>query len=313
MKRPITFTIAVPSYKGIYLKACIESIIQQSYTQWELIILDDDSPEQLYNLISSYLVDDRICYIKNDTNVGALHVVNNWNKCLSLAHGEYFLCIGDDDLLPQNSLEVYANTIQHYPACDTIHGRTMIINENSKPIDIQYRKPDLQSSMEIILDLFRGDRQFVGDWLYKTEALKKIGGYVNRPYAWTSDHLTAITISKSHGVANTQQIAFLYRENSKSITSDSSITKEKINTVNKYQQWLADFFMQEFDDPTDLCIRNILYQELPSYIGKLKAYIIGCDISKNMNAILYWMIHRHQYNLPLNYLLRACMLGIKMR
>lgn len=313
MEKAITFTVAVPSYKGKYLKQCIESIIQQSYTQWELIVLDDDSPEQLYNLVYDYLTDKRINYIKNNTNVGALHVVDNWNKCLSLAHGEYFLCIGDDDILPPKSLEVYTNIIKKYPLCDAIHGRTMIIDENSKPSDIQYRKPELQSSMEIIMDLFRGDRQFVGDWLYKTETIRKIGGYIRKPYAWTSDHLTAITIGKLHGVANTQQIAFLYRENSQSITSDSSITKEKINVINEYQQWLSDFFSKKIEESEDQFVRDILYRELPSYIGKLQAFIIGCEISKSKISIFYWITHRHQYNISLNYLLRAFLLGIKMR
>lgn len=313
MNNPITFTIAIPAYKADYLQKCIESIIHQTYRQWEMIILDDESPEPLLELVKPYLNDDRIHYIRNPKNVGACHVVSNWNKCLALAQGDYFLCMGDDDMLPHDSLKVYADTIAQHPQCHAIHGWTRVIDEHGIPKDIQTRKPAEQSVYEVLLDLFRGDRQFVGDWLYKTTALRDAGGYVDKPYAWTSDHLTALLLGQPHGVANTQQTAFLYRENNKSITSDSSITTEKVKVICTYHKWLEDFLSQDATNESDYCIRDILRRELSAYIGKLKAYLIGCDIAKNFTAIFYWTLHRNVYQLTTSYLLRSFLLGLKMK
>jgi glycosyltransferase involved in cell wall biosynthesis len=66
----IKFSILIPVYKSKYLKECIDSILMQTFNNFELIILNDDSPEDIDNIVSSYQ-DNRIRYYKNDKNVGA--------------------------------------------------------------------------------------------------------------------------------------------------------------------------------------------------------------------------------------------------
>ena len=96
MHREISFTIAIPAYKEKFLKEALESCLCQSYPLFEIIILDDASPEDISGICSSF-TDSRLKYLRNEVNVGTERVVDNWNKCLALAKGEYFICIGDDD------------------------------------------------------------------------------------------------------------------------------------------------------------------------------------------------------------------------
>lgn len=77
------FSILLPAYKKKYLYECIESCLAQTYSDFEIIIVDDASPEDLKAVVGQFS-DIRIRYYRNEKNCGALHVVDNWNICLGL-------------------------------------------------------------------------------------------------------------------------------------------------------------------------------------------------------------------------------------
>ena len=98
------FSITIPAYKAKYLNECIDSILAQTYKDFELVIVNDASPEDLDSIVNQY-IDSRIRYYVNEKNCGAINVVDNWNKCLEYAKGEFIICMGDDDKLMPNCLE----------------------------------------------------------------------------------------------------------------------------------------------------------------------------------------------------------------
>lgn len=88
MSTDIKFSVTVPAYKAQFLAECIDSILAQTYKNFELIIVNDASPQDLDSIVSKY-DDPRIRYYKNKVGFGAEHVVGNWNKCLEYATGDY--------------------------------------------------------------------------------------------------------------------------------------------------------------------------------------------------------------------------------
>ena len=78
----ILFSILIPAYKSRYLNEAMESVLAQTYQDWEMIIVDDHSPEDLVSIVRRYK-DNRISYYRNGKNIGAGDVIKNWNKCLS--------------------------------------------------------------------------------------------------------------------------------------------------------------------------------------------------------------------------------------
>ena len=65
-------SIIMPSYNtSQFIKETIESVLAQSYSDWELIVVDDCSKDNTDEVISQYLTDKRVRYIKNDINSGA--------------------------------------------------------------------------------------------------------------------------------------------------------------------------------------------------------------------------------------------------
>ena len=92
------YSILIPAYKAKFFYECLDSALNQSFKDYEVIILNDASPEDLDSIVGTFH-DNRIRYYKNEVNVGAINVVDNWNTLLSLAKGDFVACIGDDDKL----------------------------------------------------------------------------------------------------------------------------------------------------------------------------------------------------------------------
>ncbi|HBR4622135.1 TPA: glycosyltransferase, partial [Klebsiella pneumoniae] len=108
---------------------------------------NDASPEDLDIIVSKYN-DDRIKYYKNEKNFGAENVIENWNKCLSYASGEYFILMGDDDKLSLNYLKEFDELIEKNPDFNVYHCRSLIIDENSNVSTLTQSWPAHESVIE---------------------------------------------------------------------------------------------------------------------------------------------------------------------
>ena len=96
-------SIIMPSYNtGRFIKETIESVLDQSYPAWELIIVDDCSTDNTDEVVNQYLVDERIRYIKNDTNSGA---AVSRNRALREAKGKWIAFLDSDDLWEADKLQ----------------------------------------------------------------------------------------------------------------------------------------------------------------------------------------------------------------
>ena len=65
----ITFSILIPAYKSSYLRKCLDSVLSQTYKNYEIIIVDDDSPEDLKSIVDEYPT-SQIKYFRNEKNCG---------------------------------------------------------------------------------------------------------------------------------------------------------------------------------------------------------------------------------------------------
>ncbi len=234
------FSVTVPAFKKKYLKECIDSILGQSYSDFELIIVNDDSPEDLDSIINTYS-DPRIRYYKNDKNCGAINVVDNWNKCLEYAKGDYIICMGDDDRLLPCCLDEYVKLMKQYPGLGVYHAWTEIIDENGDFYKLQHPRPLYEGALSLIWNRWNGrSLQFIGDFCFDRHILTEIGGFYYLPMAWASDEITAVLAADKKGIANTQRICFQYRENRNSITK-SGDWKIKIKATLKEEKWIEDY------------------------------------------------------------------------
>jgi glycosyltransferase involved in cell wall biosynthesis len=98
---PPLVTVAIPAYKGAaFIRATIESVLAQTLTDFELIVIDDGSPDATAAIAASFQ-DPRIRLLRNLRNLGPQ---GNWNRCLAEARGKYFKLLPQDDLLAADCL-----------------------------------------------------------------------------------------------------------------------------------------------------------------------------------------------------------------
>lgn len=95
-------SVVMPSYNTAgYIGAAIQSVLNQTYADWELIIVDDCSTDNTDEIVATFK-DDRIQYLKNEKNSGA---AASRNKALRLARGKWIAFLDSDDLWLPEKLE----------------------------------------------------------------------------------------------------------------------------------------------------------------------------------------------------------------
>lgn len=293
------FSIIIPSYKRHFLTNAIESVKSQTFKDWELIIVDDCSPELLEEVVSPYLTDNRIRYIRNEQNYGAKRLVDNWNNCLRFCNGQYVICMGDDDMLPSDSLEEYSRIIEKYPEINIIHGQTEVINENGEVCELLEPRFEHENVLQLIYYRWAGlgRQQFIGDFCYNKNALIKSGGFYNLPLAWGSDDITAVIAASEYGIVNTQKVCFLYRKNRYSISSDMN-NQLKADALQKQKEWYIQYLEQYKPKGTnELVTLRLLNKLLNQHFLRHTYLLVENDIRHNKRNIIFWLKNRKRFEL----------------
>ncbi|MCF2627780.1 glycosyltransferase family 2 protein [Fusobacterium mortiferum] len=132
-------SIIMPSYNTAnYIGESINSVINQSYKNWELIIVDDCSTDNTDEVIKDFLKDSRIKYLKNKENSGA---AISRNKALRIARGEWIAFLDSDDLWMPNKLEKQLNFMKKNDYSFTFTDYN--IRLNGKWLPYVYTAPDI--------------------------------------------------------------------------------------------------------------------------------------------------------------------------
>jgi len=274
----------------------MESILNQTYTDFELIVVDDASPENLEAIVNQFS-DKRIRFYRNEKNCGAVDVVDNWNICLDYSKGDYVICMGDDDKLLPNCLEEYARLIAIYPNRHIFHARTQIINEHSEFYMIQEPRPIEESVYSMIWNRWLGRVQYIGDFLFETKTLKANGGFFKLPLAWASDDISAFNAAKDGGIVNSQTPLFQYRVSNSTISSIGD-TQIKLQAIVQEREWYNVFLRVEPNNEIDVIYRKMILNNIDKHFKKKQLLTIKDDVVKKSNfRVFYWLFKRKRFRL----------------
>ena len=133
----ISVLLPVYNTNPTHLKECIESILNQTFGDFELIILNDASTENLDDIINSY-DDKRIRYYKNAVNSG---ITKTRNKLLSLANGKYIAICDHDDISVPERFEKEYEFLTKNPDFSIVSGWIETFNEDTGKKKVWKKKP----------------------------------------------------------------------------------------------------------------------------------------------------------------------------
>lgn len=129
-------SIGLPVYNGAgYLRQAVESLLSQTFTDFELILCDNGSTDQTQSICTAFAArDPRVRYHRSDRNLGA---AANFNTAFRLARGQYFKWAAHDDLHAPAYLAQCVAALDRDPAAVLAHADTVVVDHKGKAVPVR--------------------------------------------------------------------------------------------------------------------------------------------------------------------------------
>lgn len=205
---PPLFSIVMPTYESHlpWLASAIDSVIGQSFGDWELCIADDASKNrEVVGLLEAYAHKEGRIKLHLRTENG--HIAACSNSALEMASGRFMVLLDHDDVLPPNALEILARAIAANPQGKLFYSDEDKIDEHGAPVDEPYRKSDWD------LDLFLHHNFFNHLGCFELETVRQISGF-RAEYAGSQDYdltLRMIAACGEEAIVHVPQILYHWR------------------------------------------------------------------------------------------------------
>lgn len=245
--------IIIPAYKRDFFEQTLESLKNQTSKKFHVYIGDDNSPENLYEIIEKFSNYFPVTYKKFEDNLGKEDLVSHWERCLKMKGDEdYFVIFSDDDLLASDFIEIALEEIRKNPDVDVFHSILKIIDEKNQIIKKESKKgkfPTTITSREF-LDLLISEKitARMPDFIFKSAGFK---GFVNFPLAMRSDNATVILNAQTNGIRQLNS-TILWRSSNKNICSNLFKNKDfyfkSIEAEKKFYFWVKNYFNGNIND-----------------------------------------------------------------
>ena len=263
MENPL-ISIIVPCYnQAQYLDECLQSVLDQTYPNWECIIVNDGSPDNTEDVVKKWLANDsRYKYFYKEN--GGVSAARNFG--IERAKGEWILPLDGDDYIGNNYLELGSN---HFAEDDL-----KVIYCNAKKFGAITKKWELQ---EFSLQQLATDNMIFCCAFFRKKDWLRVGGYDENLKIGYEDWEFWISILKNTGnVLKIDQECFFYRIK---VTSRNVTVKEHASQVIKYvEKKHLDFFHEQLGS------LKLVHDELLE-ANKIIAVINGRFFSRLSNKI----------------------------
>ncbi len=243
-----------------YLNYSIESILSQSFKDYEFIIIDDGSTDDSLKIIESYKQKDkRIIIIHNTKNIGT---TKSLNKGLLIAKGKYIARMDADDWSYPNRLLQQYEFMEKYSEIGVSGGAVDVCNENLKVI--YTRKYALQDKdIRKIIFLYSPFAHPATIW--KAEKIKKVGGY-NENIPLSQDCELYFKIGKLAKFGNVKDKLIKLRMHNNSVSISKDFTQEKYAIYARLKAIMEFGYLPTFKDKLFILGRTIAMFVIPKKI-----------------------------------------------
>jgi glycosyltransferase involved in cell wall biosynthesis len=181
-KQEVGISIILPTYnRAKLLPRAIKSVLGQSYTNWELIIIDDASTDETPEITKKWATkDERVTVIRNTINQYP-DLPKNLNSGITIAKGKYIARLDDDDYwIDSQKLEKQFNFLEKNPEYVVVGTGMIVINEKGEEL---YRYLKNQEDGDIRKKALFANPFSHTTVLFRVDAARRVGGYSNWDFA----------------------------------------------------------------------------------------------------------------------------------
>lgn len=251
-------SVIMTIYKRRFLKQSIDSVLAQTCRDFELVMVDDKSPENLYEVIEEYpwgkncevLPDGGrkwmvngipVRYYQNEEDIGEKDLVAAWNHAMGYATGEWCVLASDDDVYMPTYLEEMLRLAVKYPKCDLFHCRLAVINAEGNWIRVGRQWSEFIGQIPFVhARAVLRQEIYAPDFMFRRSAYTDIGGFVSFPLAIYSDDATWMSLARN-GVGCSGSILFCWRASGVNICTRTDNALGKLRACEDFRAWFHSF------------------------------------------------------------------------
>lgn len=239
--------IMITRNRASFLPQAIKSAQNQSFTDWEMIVSDDDSNDATEGILAPIMTQDS--RIKYNKNTPALGISGNRNKALSLTSGKYIAVLDSDDFwLDNNKLQKQFDFLETNPDYVLIGSNIKIIDEKGNFLKETFFAIE---DTEIRNKILKDNQIPHSTTLIRREAIDKIGGY-SKKISCVEDLDLFLKLGKLGKFKNLPEVTTAYTRHlegtshKKKITMAGNHFKIVLKSFGKYPNWLCSIIWAKF-------------------------------------------------------------------
>ena len=267
-------SVLMPVYNGEkYLKQAIDSILSQTFTNFELITINDGSKDNSLNILKSYN-DPRLIIINNEINKG---LIESLNIGLAQCKGMYTARFDHDDIALPHRFDTQYKFMQEHPEIDLVGGWTECIDPSGKSLKIN-KNPS--NPMVIRYEFLFNNVMFHSSIFFRTEKIKKKGGY-SEEFVHSEDYEMYSRPGKELICSNIPEVLFKLRLHGDSITgsvnSQPTVHMNALNVAYRNMNQYISLSQEDFDK-----IKIVLIIKRPDPKITFETLLLAKKILKNI-------------------------------
>lgn len=247
----VKVSIIMPVYNMVeYAKEAIKSILDQSFRDFELIIIDDASTDSLISVVRSS-TDDRIIFLQNSVNIGNYP---SRNRGIQIARGKYICVMDADDVAYPFKLETQFNYLEKHPDIVGIGSHYLLsINNQIRAIPEKYE--------DILVALLDNNCFLHSSLMFRAEAINKMEGY-NEKYVYSSDYDLMCRMALYGKVENLSESLVIYRIHSSQISQKYGMEQRKYADEIRVNYQLAFVNRYKKQEQSPITISEVSYPDV---------------------------------------------------
>lgn len=216
------FTIFVPVKNGSnYIAPCVESILAQTYGNFDLVILGGYSTDGTCAWLRTLEArDSRIKVMFSDRELG---IEENWNRILGIPKNEFMTIVGYDDLLDPDFLQVISETNAKEPGSDLYLTHFRLIDSEGNLVRNCIPIPKYETAADFLAARLAGNRDsFATGYVMRSAVYDKIGGIPNYPDLLYADDALWMIFMRNKPKITSHRVCFSYRFHSGSVSGSAN-------------------------------------------------------------------------------------------
>lgn len=301
-------SVIIPTYKRAqYIERAIDSVLNQTYKNYEIIVVDDNNPETedrkcLERKMNKYKTNNKVIYIQHEKNKNGAAARNT---AIRIAKGKYITFLDDDDYYMPRRLEVLYKILDTNKEYDAVYSSCITVR-NKKIAEINYAEKKGELTKELLMQksfFTTGSNLF-----FRANVIKELNGF-DEKFTRHQDIELMIRFFRNHKILNVDEILVVRNEDDrKNVPSIENMFKIKEQFLGKFEKEINQFdditrreiFYCNYQEIYKRCIIAKKYKESREVMKKLMEYRIP-TMKEKIKTIYMYITNYIPINKPKNF------------